>query len=304
MRRALLLGGVLAVGCGCPGRTGPEPLPVVEAGPDGGVASAGQGACEGYGPPLLTGHTPPSLPELSGLAASRLHPGIYWAHNDSGHALELFALGQDGQVVATFALQGARSVDVEDVAVGPCPTDPEDSCVYLADIGDNLRRRSLVQLLWLPEPRALEDLELEVHVHPFAYEDQAHDAEGLVVDARGVAYVITKTTASLGAVYRVQGQHAAKVGELRAPFERDRFSTAADLHPSGERLLLRTYGRVWELSAPGATGVEQLLLGTLREVPAAEQPQGEAVAYAHDGRGYLLGSEGVGAPLFFVSCRR
>ena len=39
---------------------------------------------------------PPSLPELSGFAASPVHPGIFWAHNDSGNAPALYALRADG----------------------------------------------------------------------------------------------------------------------------------------------------------------------------------------------------------------
>ena len=31
----------------------------------------------------------PELDEVSGLAASRAHPGIYWAQNDSGNAWKL-----------------------------------------------------------------------------------------------------------------------------------------------------------------------------------------------------------------------
>ena len=37
-------------------------------------------------------------------------------------------------------------------------------------------------------------------------------------------------------------------------------------------------------------------------MPEAPQPQGEAIAYTADGRDYLLGGEGVGSPLYLVSC--
>ena len=36
------------------------------------------------------------VPEASGLALSRRHPGLLWTHNDSGHATELFAVDASG----------------------------------------------------------------------------------------------------------------------------------------------------------------------------------------------------------------
>jgi len=76
-----------------------------------------------------------SLTELSGLAASRHHPGVLWAHNDSGHAAVLFALGLDGANRGEFPLVGIAETDTEDIAL-------VDGTVYLADIGDNDQRRA------------------------------------------------------------------------------------------------------------------------------------------------------------------
>ena len=38
----------------------------------------------------------PELDEVSGIAASRAHPGIYWAQNDSGGGAKLVAMQADG----------------------------------------------------------------------------------------------------------------------------------------------------------------------------------------------------------------
>jgi len=69
-----------------------------------GRAAGADGACDVYSDrPILTGRTPQALPELSGMASSRLHPGIYWAHNDSGHELRLFAIRDTGAYGAIMA---------------------------------------------------------------------------------------------------------------------------------------------------------------------------------------------------------
>ena len=81
-----------------------------------------------------------------------------------------------------------------------------------------------------------------------------------------------------------------------------RVTTGADAHPSGERILLRTYAGVWELVRPGARTLEDVLAAVPREVTAAPQLQSEGIAYLSDGRGYLLAAEGTGSSLYRVDC--
>jgi len=44
--------------------------------------------------------TDPRLPEVSGLAASRAHPGLLWVENDSGNPADVYLVGTGGQVSA------------------------------------------------------------------------------------------------------------------------------------------------------------------------------------------------------------
>lgn len=290
----------------------PKPLPPEAEVQDAGSAppALGMPGCAAYGVPRQTGSVPRELPELSGLAASARYPGVYWAHNDSGNDFELFAIDETGRVRARLTLTGAQPRDVEDVAVGPCSPGSASTCVFLADIGDNFELRDQVRLFRLPEPDALGDVSVRVEELPFKYPDEAHDAEALVADPRsGRLAVITKTRRSLGDVYALDGLapgvviQATKLGTLVAPGGVDRVTTAASLHPSGERMLVRTYSRVWELRQPGSENLESLLRGLLVEVPGASQAQAEAVSYLPDGDGYLLGTEFSGQPLWHVGCR-
>jgi len=266
--------------------------------------------CPQYDPhPKRTGRVPPVLRELSGFVASHQHAGIFWAHNDSGNVRELYALRADGTVVVTVPLRGVNLRDPEDIALGPCAAGSEQSCIYLADIGDNGARRPSVQILKVVEPERLDDTPLAPAILPFRYADGPHNAEAVVVDpVTARVFVITKTLQSLGDVYRIddlgsrEGGTAVRIRTLRAPGEFDSTTTAADAHPSGTRLLLRTYTRAWELRSPDARAFEDVLDADPVPVPEAPQPQGEAIAYTAGGRGYLLGGEGVGSPLYLVSC--
>ncbi|WP_163786485.1 hypothetical protein [Myxococcus vastator] len=308
MPRRLLLA-LLAGVLGACSRSKPPPVPPPPEATNQ-VPARGVPGCTLYSEPQQSGAVPGVLPELSGLAASQRHAGAFWAHNDSGHGFQLFAMDAKGAILARLTLTGATPRDIEAVTVGPCAPGASRGCVYLADIGDNFARREQVRLYRLPEPEALEDATVAVEVLPFVYPDGPRDAESVIIDARsGRLAVITKTLDSLGEVFALDGLRAdtaiqaRKLGTLTAPLGMDRATTAASLHPSGERLLVRTYSRAYELRRPDAARLEELLQGQLVEVPSGSQAQAEAITFVQDGNGYLLGTEFTGQPLWLIGCR-
>jgi hypothetical protein len=272
-------------------------------------ASAGGGACERYAAKATrTGSVPPPLDEISGIAASRRHPGVFWAHNDSNSARTLFAIDESGRILATFPLRGLRPRDAEDIAVGPCGPRATTSCIYLADVGDNLRRRDRVWIGRVAEPAALDGRVLQLEPDSFRF-PEPRNAESLLVDPRTARlYVITKTIDGLGEVFRVDdlaapaGGRAVRVATLLAPSPLARLSTGADAHPSGERIVVRTYGGAWELRRPGARSLEEVLAAPPVEVTGAPQLQSEGIAYLAGGRGYLLAAEGAGSGIYRIDC--
>jgi hypothetical protein len=271
---------------------------------------AGDDGCPTYADRLVeVGRTPVVLPELSGLVASLQHRDIYWAHNDSGHPFALYAMRENGAVVATFPLRGATASDPEDVGLGPCGPTDRRTCIYIGDIGDNLRMRKDVQLVRVVEPTTLSTRALAAEAIRFIYPDGAHDAEAVLVDPRTAAvYVVIKSLVSLGDLYRIDvdaapPRRAVHVAALHAEAAFDSLVTAGSVHPSGTRVLLRTYRHVWEFRRPDARTIVDVLRTEPRSVPSARHMLGEAAAYAADGRRYVLGGEGVGSTLFRVECR-
>jgi hypothetical protein len=272
-------------------------------------AVAADVACATYAARAVEiGRAPVVLPELSGLTASRRHPGIYWAHNDSGNALALYAIRETGTVVATFALRGATAYDPEDVGLGPCAPNDARTCLYLADTGDNMRGRKTVRLLRMLEPDVLRTGPVEVEPIEFIYPDGAHDAEAVLVDPQTAdVYIVTKSIVSLGSAYRldVRGKRplrAVYVTSLAAAQGFDSLVTAGSVHPSGTRILLRTYRGVWEFRHPQARSLADVLRTEPRETPNARHLQGEAVTYVADGGAYVLGGEGIGSALVRIGC--
>ncbi len=321
MRRSVLvLAGVLLGAC-AKKSSGPDTTPAAAAAPPRYPPAEGVPGCRLYGEPQVTGQPPANpgrvplvLAEMSGLAASSRHPGVFWSHNDSGNSFRVFAIDALGTVLATLTLTGVDAkdgkLDLEDLALGPCAPGDARSCLYLADIGDNFERRARVRLFRFPEPEVVADATVPVETLPFTYPDKPHDAESLVLEQRtGRLAVITKARDSLGLVFALDGlspdtvARATRLGELHAPGNVDFRTTAADLHESGQRLLLRTYTRVWEVRGPGATGLEELVQGEVAEVPGPSQAQSEALTFLPGGRAYLLGSEFAGQLLYRVDCR-
>lgn len=263
---------------------------------------------------------PAELREISGLAASRANAGVFWVHNDSGDQARLYAVNASGRLLGTFTLAGVTAVDCEDMAIGPAPGG--GSYLYLADIGDNEARRASIRVYRVREPRvgatqAPASVILDrVTTFEFVYEDGPRDAEGFFVDPlSGNFYVVTKREPQ-NRLYRAVAPRAGARNKLTHagtfPFT---LSTGAAISADGMQVLIRRYSLTPEDAAQAATywrrrnasvSLEQLLSQPGEIVPLAQEPQGEAIAFAADGRGFYTAGERLllaQTPLFYYAAQ-
>lgn len=252
----------------------------------------------------------PALLEVSGLAASRDHPGVLWTHNDSGDGPTVYALTPAGRHLGTYTLSGASAVDWEDMAIGPGP-DLSRDYLYLADAGNNGLYRNTVTLLRVPEPavdagqapvsESLAGAEAFTLVYPLA-PLVVYDCETLLVDpATGDAYLISKDSSGINLGWSKVFRAAAPLvsGATIVLEEVSSFYTGpgltnqvtgGDISPDGASLLVRTYQRVlWWPVAGGDVAAAFLQPPCLPPPPG--EIQGEAIAFAADGEGYYTLSE-------------
>jgi hypothetical protein len=231
----------------------------------------------------------PRIKESSGLAASRLHPGIYWTHNDSGDGPYIYAVdSRTGKTVATVTLSGiGRPRDTEAISIGP------GNQIYLGDIGDNLGGTwPYVWIYKLPEPKVLKDQTIRATQYVVKYSDGPRNAESLVVHPKtGRVYIIDKNENG-GHLFEGPAKLSPSGTNVFRPIAPiDLWATDAAFSPDGTQLAVRGYfGGIHYAWNGGRIKRE----GTL-DVPL--QAQGESVTYSVDGAKLLYGSEGADSPV-------
>ena len=272
-------------------------------------ASAAATVCDRFGAVAVAGTVQDdTLVEASGIAASRAWPGVLWSHNDSGGKPEIVALSSTGAALGRYPLTGAKAVDWEDIAVGPGPQAGR-SYVYVADIGDNGGRRSDVTVYRVAEPSsrptgtngALGGVERFHLRYPFPPTDGALYV--LTKNHDGPRNSVLRAPASAlrdgAAVAMTEVATFDAVTPTRSAFDLlGLFVTGADISPSGDLILVRTYSAVLAFARRPGTTVAAALAA-----PPCFAPQGEAVGFAADGRAYFTLSEGAHPALHRVPFR-
>jgi hypothetical protein len=233
------------------------------------------------GPSVAFTVTDPRITESSGLAASRVHQGVYWTHNDSGDGPYVYAVDSTGRTVAKVTLRGIHARDVEAISLGP------DGDLYAGDIGDNLDGAwPEVYLYRFPEPRQLRDQTVDVTRYTVRYQDGPRNAEALMVHPRtGRVYIASKNEDG-GHLYAGPARLSSKGVNVFRRIADVPWVTDGAFSPDGSRLVLRGY--FWATDYRWADG-RPTKIGSLG-VPM--QPQGESVTYTADGRALMFGSEG------------
>jgi hypothetical protein len=224
------------------------------------------------------------LEELSGLASDgdRL-----FAINDSdngGIAVQVLNRGCEVQDTITAPV---NPFDVEDLALAP------DGKLWLSDTGDNNRSRETVALHVVSQDGS-------AALYRLTYPDGKHDAEALLLDGKGVPYVVTKEPIGSALVYRPTGplvagattpmEQVATVaiagtdtpgGPLQSSVV-TRTVTGGAVSRDGTVVALRTYTDAYLFPVPNGDLVAALKSDPVR-VPLPNEEQGEAIAFDADG---------------------
>jgi hypothetical protein len=238
------------------------------------------------------------LAEISGIAASYRHKGLYWVINDSGNTSEVFLIDSLLNIVATCSLQNVLNRDWEDIVVGPGP-DPSKSYVYVADIGDNFGFFPVKVLYCFEEPaRPAGNSTISLGVKDirriaFRLPEGPKDSEAILFDHQTKnIYLLTKFEKPTG-IYELKYPYftgdtlmTSKVAAFAMPS-----IVSGSVSRDGKHVLLKNYKRIyyWDNSK-----LEPLASVFAREpsiIPNADEAQGESMTWTITGNGFFTISE-------------
>ncbi|MCY1043672.1 cell wall anchor protein [Corallococcus sp. bb12-1] len=248
-----------------------------------------------------------AIVEPSGLAASRLTPGVVYVHNEDTTAIVGISTA-NAATLGTFNVSNVTPADWEDVATGPCPT---GQCIYMGDIGRSSANfptpPSTFAVYRIPEPNigaGQTSGNLTATAFPFQYPDSPKDAETIMVHpTTGDIYIVTKSYAGASKVYKfpqplpTPGTMSTLVfvANIQLPTNPDdsnfAAATSGNIHPCANRFLLRTYRKVYEFRAASGAAFETAFAATPVSLTDTVEGQGEAIEYDPTGTSYYTMSE-------------
>lgn len=264
----------------------------------------------------ITGHLQDKqMDEISGIAASAVHEGIYYVHNDSGDTSRFFAITPQGKIKSVIYFNGDPKekqgvMDCEDIAVGPGPVEGK-SYVYMGDIGDNDAWRKYItvyrieeQKSWIGKDSIIQAKAVPVH---FRYPDSPRDAETLMVDpVEKLLYIVSKRSDSVTVYTSPLNFKSNDTVTLTkrcklyfSGFRPFKWITAGDISRDGQQVLLKDYVKVYYWKRNGNEPIWKTMQRKPEELPYQQEKQGEAIGFTLDGKGYYTTSEGVFAPIYY-----
>lgn len=249
------------------------------------------------------------IDESSGLAASHVHPGFLWVHNDSGDKPRLFLMDIKGQTRAIVRVAGADAVDWEDMCSF---RSAGQSWLLIGDVGDNDRKRTLTDqpacLYLLKEPQitlaaTVVNTSCSVQaVITFDYQGGPWNCESVAVDTeRQEILLLTKSLPQHSGLYRLPldlqtEQQQLTARRMASPFIP--FATALDISPDNRTMVVATMlnGLVIRRSAAQSWSEAFTTPGSPFSLPPRKQ--GETICFDSTGSWLFLNSEKPRQPLW------
>lgn len=251
------------------------------------------------------------LIELSGLAVSREDNNLLWAINDSGNEPDLFALDASGRDLGKIRIENVENTDWEAIASGPCEF--SNSCIFIADIGDNRAKRDELQIHIIVEPKVGVNSVSPSKTLKFRFPNAAHDAESLMVNPKdGTIYLIEKKLFKEKSlkqrIFKLiedknlsEGKNAYLVefAQISANFSPNEYIgsiTDATFDDNGEYFYFRDYENVYKSK-------QQLQEGKIIDaikLDNVQLKQGESIAKIPNSESLIVSSEGKNEAIFVL----
>ena len=243
--------------------------------------------------------TPGIIDEASGLAPSFTMNGYLWTLQDSGQPNSLYLMTPDGKTIKEYNVPGSQNHDWEDLASGPGPVDGVNY-LYIGEIGNNNPPMTVTNKIYRVQEITSASATFNqnnLETITFSYPDGPRDAETLLLDPITKDIFVVSKEADKAGIYRLpypqstsQTIMAEKVGNIPSVV----FTTGGSVSFNGNEILIRGYfsAAYWTRKS-GETIGQTLLKAPIKQIIIAPEPQGEAICFDRDAKGfYTLGEIG------------
>jgi len=249
------------------------------------------------------------LTESSGIAASRKNPGYFWVTNDSDpQGPMLYLIDSLGKGKKEYLLGGATQRDWEDLAVVG-ETDGS-ATVYVADIGDNFQDNPKYAIYWFKDLKITTNpytVLTDINKLTFTLPDGFRDMETMLVDQQTKDIFLISKRENNKRLYKIPAAKVINGASITAEYVQDLsfsvpfvsdikiqqayYVTGGSVSPDNKEILVRNYIGVYYWKRKTGESIPAALLRPAKAVPYKFEPQGEGVAFSHDGSGYYTISE-------------
>ncbi|KAK6188994.1 hypothetical protein SNE40_005054 [Patella caerulea] len=233
--------------------------------------------------------------EASGLAASRVFPGVVYTQNDKGGSNRIFAINsKTGVTEAELKISGVTNYDWEDLAIGPCGS---HSCVYIAETGDHAGDGSRNIIYRVREPKELTSQTLDVDGE-FHFTWNEPDCETVMVTPNEDIYVVSKVDGGNGLIAKfsndgwTKGTTAKIVASARlSQTSSHNDPVGGDISADGKEMLIKYRDHVyyWDTSDGDYIGA---ISRKPADLPYTHEKRGESVCWDPRSAGYYTLGEG------------
>jgi len=238
-----------------------------------------------------------NLKEISGLTISNKINSLLYAIEDSGNGTYVSAITETGKKAGRIKLKHAKNKDWEDISIGPGPQKGL-TYLYIADIGDNYKRRNHLSIYRIKEPdfKTLSinnDLTAEAEEIKLKYPEGKYDAEAFLTDpANGTIYIATKQV-DKSVIFKTKPAANVKGIYIMKQVARIPYGgiTAGAISKKRNLLVLKNRDEVfcWKLKRDELP--EKALQSKPVKLPYLKETQGEAICFDAIGKGYFTTSE-------------
>ncbi len=286
--------------------------------------------CTNWSTPEIIGHLDTKIiSEASGLAYSKIISNRLYHNNDSGDGPYFYYTDMAGANTHKIQISDYSPNDVEEIAVGGCLNG--QSCIFLADIGDNHEVRASVELLIIQEEKNFLQPVRPIQKLQIKYPDHPHDAEAMFIHPNGDVYIMTKEfsfvtrRAYAAKIFKISKQLLLSsnpvvfehVGEIDIPWINYNYGllgqiiTGATISEDGKKFAILTYENIIEFNLDisnllnlNTTNLKEDIdykIINLRSI----SPQQEAITYLLGSKSILFSTEAANsnkAEIFKLNC--